>query len=162
MSRTLLPLAGFEVITNGRFWVITEVKFLFALNPYETINTPIPGNRKHQHRAVFDPIDRSVEYLDHSEHTQKALACDSQSLANFLAWEVKYLKGTLIIRSKVTTMSHIISDFILKFFIGFLRTVGANVPRQKGKNKLGGIRHGAGWWCGCPARHRLPARPEKL
>jgi len=24
MSRTLLPLAGFEVITNGRFWVITE------------------------------------------------------------------------------------------------------------------------------------------
>ena len=24
MSPTLLPLAGFEVITNGRFWVITE------------------------------------------------------------------------------------------------------------------------------------------
>ena len=24
MSRTLLPLAGFEVITNGRFWVTTE------------------------------------------------------------------------------------------------------------------------------------------
>jgi predicted type IV restriction endonuclease len=26
MSRTLLLLAGFEVITNGRFWVITEAE----------------------------------------------------------------------------------------------------------------------------------------
>jgi len=28
MSRTLLPLAGFEVTFNGRFWVTTEVHLI--------------------------------------------------------------------------------------------------------------------------------------
>jgi predicted nucleic acid-binding protein len=44
MSRTLLPLAGFEVTFNGRFWVTTEAgdKHLLSLKSYENIRIVTP------------------------------------------------------------------------------------------------------------------------
>ena len=79
-----LKFCAFPYFSAKFFLGYRGFKFLFASNPYETINTPIPVT-VNINAMYFDPIDRSVEYVDHSEHTQKALACDSQSLANFLA-----------------------------------------------------------------------------
>ena len=43
MSRTLLPLAGFEVTLNGRFWVTAEAQFLAEAEKAKPEIDPIDG-----------------------------------------------------------------------------------------------------------------------
>jgi hypothetical protein len=44
MSRTLLPLAGFEVTFNGRFWVTTEDNVMNGVKGLECLLEAHIGN----------------------------------------------------------------------------------------------------------------------